>query len=190
MKTFLAGGISLYICSAVSDNVGVRFLSGVLILAVSVSVARAQEQEHKLLDRLLRPSTALQNPAQTKKFVAGGASSGTAVLATSFYIPPNALSKSYSAEREFSTREFMARHFRDGDVTAPARSRVTLIDRGYPVNAANIARDASENGRTTNFSEFQGTRSFLDRGKSQKSLSTQSPPMTIDQVRELLNKNK
>ena len=180
----------LYIRGAVSDNVDVRFLSGVLVLVVSASVARAQEQEHKLLDRLLRPNTALQNAAQNKTFVAGGASSGTAVLANPFYIPPNALSKSYSAEREFSTREFMARHFRDGDVTAPARSRITLIDRDYPINAANIARGASENGRTTNVSEFRGTRSFLDRGKSQKSLSTQNPPMTIEQVRELLNKNK
>ena len=84
----------------------------------------------------------------------------------------------------------MARHFRDGDVTAPARSRITLIDRDYPINSANIVRDASENGRTINVSEFRGTRSFLDRGKSQKSLSTQNPPMTIEQVRELLNKNK
>jgi hypothetical protein len=168
----------------------VRFLSGVLVLALSVCVARAQEQEHKLLDRLLRPNSALQNTAQNKTFVAGGASSGTAVLANSFYIPPNALSKSYSAEREFSVREFMARHFRDGDVKAPARSRLNLIERDYPINAANIARDASENGRTTSVSEFQGSRSFLDQGKSQKSLSTQNPPMTIEQVRELLNKNK
>jgi hypothetical protein len=157
---------------------------------MSASVARAQEQEHKLLDRLLRPNAALQNAAQNKTFVTGGASNGTVVLANSFYIPPNALSKPYSAEREFSTREFMARHFRDGDVTAPARSRVTLIERDYPINAANIARDASESGRTTSVSEFQGMRSFLDRGKSQKSLSTQNPPMTIEQVRELLNKNK
>lgn len=167
-----------------------RFLSRVLVLVLSASVARAQEQEHKLLDRLLRPNAALQNAAQNKTFATGGASSGTAVLANSFSIPPNALSKPYSAEREFSTREFMARHFRDGDVTAPARSRITLIDRDYPTNAANIVRDASESGRATNVSEFQGTRSFLDRGKSQKSLSTQNPPMTIEQVRELLNKNK
>ena len=84
----------------------------------------------------------------------------------------------------------MARHFRDGDVSAPARSRVTLIDHDYPVSAANIIRDASENGRTTNVTEFLGTRPFLDPGKSQKSLSTKNPPMTIEQVRELLNKNK
>ena len=167
-----------------------RFLSGVLVLAVSISVARAQEQEHKLLDRLLRPNAALQNAAQNKTFVAGGALNGSTVAVNSFYIPANAFSKSYSNEREFSTREFMARHFRDGDVSAPAPSRTTLINRDYPAKAANIVREASESGRTTSVSDFRGARPSLDRGKSQKSLSAQNPPMTIEQVRELLNKNK
>lgn len=31
---------------------------------------------------------------------------------------------------------------------------------------------------------------FLDRGKSQKALSARDKPLTIEQVRELLNKNK
>jgi hypothetical protein len=37
---------------------------------------------------------------------------------------------------------------------------------------------------------FAGNRPFLDQGKSQKALSRQNPPLTIEQVRELLNKNK
>jgi len=38
--------------------------------------------------------------------------------------------------------------------------------------------------------EYAGNRPFLDKGKSQKSLSAQNKPLTIEQVRELLNKNK
>lgn len=38
--------------------------------------------------------------------------------------------------------------------------------------------------------KFTDQRSFRGRGKSQKSLDRQNPPLTIDQVRELLNKNK
>ena len=38
--------------------------------------------------------------------------------------------------------------------------------------------------------DFPGTRPFLVQGKSQKALSQQDKPLTIDQVRELLNKNK
>ena len=44
--------------------------------------------------------------------------------------------------------------------------------------------------RTYPVSEFSGTRPFLVRGKSQKALSQQDRPLSIDEVRELLNKNK
>jgi hypothetical protein len=37
---------------------------------------------------------------------------------------------------------------------------------------------------------FADRHQFREQGKSQKSLDQQNPPMTIDQVRELLNKNK
>jgi hypothetical protein len=38
--------------------------------------------------------------------------------------------------------------------------------------------------------DFASSRTFLDQGKSQKALSQQDKPLTIEQVRELLNKNK
>jgi hypothetical protein len=39
-------------------------------------------------------------------------------------------------------------------------------------------------------SDYPGTRPFLAHGKSQKALSAQDRALTIDEVRELLNKNK
>jgi hypothetical protein len=44
--------------------------------------------------------------------------------------------------------------------------------------------------KLTDVREFSGTRPFLVRGKSQKALSAQDRPLSIDDVRELLNKNK
>jgi hypothetical protein len=38
--------------------------------------------------------------------------------------------------------------------------------------------------------DFGGNRPFLGQGKSQKALHSQDRPLTIDEVRELLNKNK
>jgi hypothetical protein len=38
--------------------------------------------------------------------------------------------------------------------------------------------------------DFAGNRPFLEQGKSQKALSQQKPSLTIEEVRELLNKNK
>ncbi len=167
-----------------------RFLSGLFVLAVSICVARDQEQEQKLLDRLLRPNMVLQNSAQNKNFTAQASFRANTIGINSFHIPANAFSKTYCAEGGFSTREFLAGHFRDGDTSAPARARTGLMIGEYPARAAVNLRDAFENGRTTSVRAFGDTRPFLDAGKSQKALNAQNPPLTIDQVRELLNKNK
>jgi hypothetical protein len=169
---------------------GVRFLSGLFVLAVSICVARGQEQEQKLFDRLLRPKMVLQNSAQNKSFVAPGAFRAGAVPINSFHIPANAFSKSYSGEREFSTRKFLASRFRDGNISAPSHPRTSLMIGEYPARATVNLRDAFENGRVTTVRDFDGTRPFLGVGKSQKFLNAQNPPLTIEQVRELLNKNK
>jgi hypothetical protein len=55
------------------------------------------------------------------------------------------------------------------------------------VRASAELRDAH---RHIDGSEFTGKRPFLDKGKSPKSLERKNTPMTIEQVRELLNKNK
>ncbi len=59
-----------------------------------------------------------------------------------------------------------------------------MTPNAYPTRTA-AGSERSAPGR-----EFAGNRPFLDEGKSQKSLNHQEAPMTIDQVRELLNKNK
>ena len=51
-------------------------------------------------------------------------------------------------------------------------------------------RVASENNTTTPVREYASNRPFLDKGKSQKSLHALDKPLTIEQVRELLNKSK
>jgi hypothetical protein len=51
-------------------------------------------------------------------------------------------------------------------------------------------RGATEAGRVMATSDFAGKRPFLGQGKSQKALSQQDQPLSIEQVRELLNKNK
>jgi hypothetical protein len=168
----------------------VRFLSGLLVLAVSIGVARAQEQEPKLLDRLLRPKMVLQNSAQNKNFAAKSPFRASAVGINSFHIPANAFSKPYSEQRTVSTREFSARHFRGGDASVATRQRTGLMIGEFPARASVSLRDAFENGRTSNVRSFADARPFSVSGKSQKFLSTENAPMTIDQVRELLNKNK
>ena len=53
-----------------------------------------------------------------------------------------------------------------------------------------ITRAAAQSETHVASSTFGQARPFLDQGKSQKSLSAHNAPLTIEQVRELLNKNK
>ncbi|MBA2744260.1 MAG: hypothetical protein H0U43_08155, partial [Chthoniobacterales bacterium] len=50
------------------------------------------------------------------------------------------------------------------------------------------AFDAQKAVATSEFDDAR--RPFLVQGKSQKSLSAKDEPLTLEQVRELLNKNK
>ena len=65
------------------------------------------------------------------------------------------------------------------NTVAPVRAVSTRdIHAAYDANRVVASRD------------FADQHQFTGQGKSQKSLDRQNPPMTIDQVRELLNKNK
>jgi hypothetical protein len=109
-----------------------------------------------------------------------------------FYAPNQSIAKSFDATRTFSPAEFAARHFRSGDSAAniSSRSRLTKSDTLYITPAAPDPRTAAQSDLRVAGPDFKGSRPFLDRGKSQKALANQSAPMTIEQVRELLNKNK
>jgi hypothetical protein len=135
----------------------------------------------------------LQNAAQNKKFIAvNGASIDKHAATSTFYLEKKSNSKRFSGARDFSTWQFNARSFHGGDKAADFSSRKQITDsnRSFSTQAAHNLHDAHETGRTADARTFAGSRPFLDQGKSQKALSRQNPPLTIDQVRELLNKNK
>jgi hypothetical protein len=64
--------------------------------------------------------------------------------------------------------------------TAPAFATHTVSDVARPGYAIKVVRAQS----------YSGNRPFLAQGKSQKALQRKNPPLTIEQVRELLNKDK
>jgi hypothetical protein len=163
-----------------------------MALLTGISATSAQEQEDKLVDRILKPNMSLVNSAQNKQFGATACSLAKRAPSKSFYTPDKSLAKSLAAGRAFSPRQFAARHFRAGDVTASITTR-TELTKTDPVCVAPSAygtRIAPENGRSLAVAPFTGGRPFLDRGKSQKALSAQDTPLSVEQVRELLNKNK
>lgn len=168
-------------------------LVALLTLLIGISPTVAQEQENKLMDRLLKPNTSLANSAQNKKFVAtGGGSFDKRAPSKSFYSPEKTLTRTFTGEQAFTPQQFAARHFRAGDSAAylSTRSQLTKNDRIINTPPAPGVRVAPESAATTPVREFAGNRPFLARGKSQKALQAHNRPLTIEQVRELLNKSK
>jgi hypothetical protein len=165
---------------------------GILLLAVLCS-ASAQDQEKKLLDRLLKPDMALQNDAQNKKFIGdGSASINKRANVGSFFIHQKPRSKDFGGTRDFSTTQFYSQTYRGGRTAHEVSSQQTVANHKatYANQTARSVRDAPQSGKKVASRAYAGNRPFLNEGTNQKSLNRHNEPLTIEQVRELLNKNK
>jgi len=168
-------------------------LAPLMTLLIGVCTAGAQTQEKKLVDRLLRPDTSLVNPAQKKTFAAtSGGTFEKRVSPRSFYSKEKTLIKPFSGERDLTPQQIAARHFRLDDSPANLSTRAEIVQKERTISAppAPGIRVAPENSSTAAVREFSGNRPFPGRGKSQRALQAYNRPLTIEQVRELLNKSK
>ena len=151
----------------------------------------AQHQEPSLVDRLLRPNMDLQNIAQGKKFAAGAAVIEYRGSVGTFLLQPNRVEKSFVDTRVFPTAEFPSRSFNSGSqLSSPAQNR--SVNTAMPLSTSSIRdlHDVHDAHNAIASRDFADQHQFREQGKSQKSLDRQNPPLTIEQVRELLNKNK
>ena len=161
------------------------------LIACVVSAARAQDQERSLVDRLLKPNTTLANSDQNKQFRAAGGSIDKRATTTTFYVENKSKPQKFADMRDFRSRDFNANTFWDGKHRNGATDKKIDSESSYSqASLAHPVQAAYDHDRSARSREFADQRAFRDRGKSQKSLNRQNPPMTIEQVRELLNKNK
>src|SRR6266404_6526463 len=82
-----------------------------LLVLAALPCVRGQDQERKLVDRLLKPEMTLQNDAQHKKFVSDGASMNKRATVGTFYVQKKSNQKSFSETGQFSTQEFNSQSF-------------------------------------------------------------------------------
>ena len=162
-----------------------------MALCLSASILNAQQQERNLIDRLLRPDMELQNNAQGKKFVTHSAAIERRGAVGTFFLQPSSPEKPFTDSRMVSTKQFSAATAKSSAMTT-ASTVQRQANLPPPVTSSNVvelhsAIDAPKQLVGTNFG---GQRAFREQGKSQKSLDRQNPPLTIEQVRELLNKNR
>ena len=164
----------------------------VLAVVLLATSAYAQEQEQKLVDRLLKPDTALENSAQKKKFMADRTSVEKRAHVTAFYFDQKAKPREFRGTRDYSAREFNATSFYAGRDHSTVNARSTSKPRTFATSTSSLVKASNDSEKAARSRDYADQRPFLDRGKSEKSVEFQrkNKPMTIDDVRELLNKNK
>jgi hypothetical protein len=134
----------------------------------------------------------LQSSEQKKKFIADGTSINKKARVGTFYVEKKSRSTTFSGTRELSTQQFNSQPFH-GSRSAFENSSQKAVGNSrlsYPTQSARGPRDAPQSDKRLGTRAYAENQPFLDQGKSQKSLNRQNAPLTIDQVRELLNKNK
>jgi hypothetical protein len=169
-----------------------KLIATSLLLLAAFSFARAQDQESKLVDRLLRPDMTLQNTAQKQTFIAAaGASINKQATVGTFYVEKKSNSKGFSGTRGFSAQQFNSQSF-PGTRSASGISSQQAIGNSRPAYATRTARgtrDAPQSDKKVASRSYAGNRPVLDPGQSQQARHRQNAPHTIEQVREMLNNN-
>ncbi len=156
-----------------------------LLIFLSAS-AYGQEQERKLADRLLQPDTTLHFNVSKKSYDTVAATQMRKADTRAFYVSEKKLVKKIAGERKFASTSFLTKTVQPKTASLPAAPTTAGFQQVRSV-ASNASSDAN---RKSDVRSYAGARPFLGRGKSQKSLDVKGHPLTIDEVRELLNKNK
>lgn len=162
------------------------------VIVFSFAGASAQDQERTLIDRLLRPNMELSNGAQGKTFTADSKIVGQQQTPATFVTQPAPKQKVFNDAPAATTKEYSARSSKtDLQQRSIVQTRDVNADRQFASSSARDIHPAYDAGLAVSGRNFaEGDLTFRGQGKSQKSLNRQNPPLTIDQVRELLNKNK
>jgi hypothetical protein len=186
----------------------VRFLPLILALLFSGLPLFAQQQERKLEDRILKPNLDLQfNLSKSSSFGNRSAPSKNANVRefafTQKVAPKEFASKDFGGSKAswFSKLKFFSRNSAstEGKYAIPNASKKA----DTKTLSVDDAREASKSMDTAQYAKAD--RPYLIRGRSQDKLDDEKgvpkdnkplgwggslTPMTIDDVRELLNKNK
>lgn len=157
----------------------------------------AQEQERKLLDRIQRPNTELTNPMQGKSFLGGGGveMKEAAVGRGAFAGVKSAPMKEFAGTRSFlgiKNPWFGNRVFETKSASLTGGGGLGKLDAAYPVRDALTREFPGSEKKVKLNSEGIPLRPFLVSGEAQASFEQLTEKvhkeMTIDDIRELLNK--
>jgi hypothetical protein len=165
-----------------------------LLAMLFAPLAAGQVQEQRMMDRIMNPKADQANPMGGRSF------NSTSFAAKKFDGGREYRGLKPARTKEFATRKFLGiRNPWFGKKvyeTEAARelTRYVLSDKEFASRAVE-AKTAREEGRSAPRVDGEiDTRQFLGRGKSQGSLdntySQGGAPLSLNEVRELLNRNR
>jgi hypothetical protein len=154
----------------------------------------AQQQEQRMMDRLLNPKTDRANPMGSKSFSAAPFAARKFEGGGEYRGVKAARSKEYGTRKFLGIRNpwFGQKVYETG--AARELTRYLLSDKQFASRAV-ASKPAREDGRAAPRVDGEiDAREFLGRGKSQGSLDNRytqgGAPLSLDEVRDMLNRNR
>ena len=135
----------------------------------------------------------LANPEQDRKFTSvGGTPVDKKFDAKSFSTGDEKTQKSFLGTKGFFSKVFGTRTFTRAEAAANAKTNADLAyaNTQFKTNESSLIRPSPDSAKKARVREYADQRPFLGKGTRQKILSQQDRPLTIDEVRELLNRSK
>jgi hypothetical protein len=158
-----------------------------------------QQEDKKLIERVLaKPDMSLINPMNEKKFDGGGFLLKKAAVGPSSF----AYDQKTSPEKYRNVRSFLGlknpwfgkKIYESNQASVWSKTLITNADAEFPVKAAKTERFYQADKKASRREEPLKTSAYLGRGSSQGRLDQISEKidknMTVEQVREILNKNR
>ena len=161
-------------------------------LTICINHAWAEDQERKLIDRLLRPDMTLINPAQDKQFSgAGGTVANKNVEAKPFYSGDELATMNFAGIKDFAAKKLRAKTLSNVERAGASDRRADCARLEISLAKSNsFIRTTSDEAKRVETRSYSGSHAFRGKGTRQEILRQQDRPLTIEEVRQLLNKNK
>jgi hypothetical protein len=177
----------------------VRAFGWVLAWCLSGACCLAQQDEKKLLERVLaKPDMSQINPMNGKKFDSGGFLMKKAAAGSSSY----SYTQKASAEKYQNVRSFLGiknpwigrKVYEPSQASTWSKTLIRNKDTAYPVESVSAGKFHEAERKASRREQPFRTSTHLAQGSAQGRLDQLSEQidknMTIEQVREILNKNR
>ena len=171
-----------------------RAFRWILAWCLSGACCFAQQDEKKLLERVLaKPDMSQINPMNAKKFDSGGFLMKKAASGSSSFL----YTQKASTEKYENVRSFLGigrKVHESGQSNVWSKTLIPNKDTAYPVESARAGKFHEAERRASRREQPFRTSPYLAQGSAQGRLDQLSEQidknMTIEQVREILNKNR